>query len=322
MSGDGLLVCLIGTYRGGPRAWQSLIDKVLDPLKADLGLLGKQTREEQTLLFHRATHVWADVPEYDEWSEALDAFSSPPHIWRKFAALNSRSGLWGPVRLASTTNSSKLPGSGAVIFVLRMFLLERLAALAPQYSQFMLTRSDHFYACTHPRLPAEYIWVPQGEDYAPFSSVARKPLAFDSAKCITERHAIFPPRLASRVLSILPWFLTAEAFHSRVDAEGFYPNPECAMGAYWEAAGVWHRVRRYPRCMFTVRRVQVEMPKWDRQPQRCTIMPRLRGMGLAPKYCREHGTAARGCRLLLRQPDSGVWNYSTDESNITHHKHL
>ena len=56
-SGNGTLVCILGSVRGGPQAWQSLIDLVLVPLDAGLALIGKQTHSEQAMLYRRATFV-------------------------------------------------------------------------------------------------------------------------------------------------------------------------------------------------------------------------------------------------------------------------
>ena len=60
------LVCLLGSHRGGVKAWQSLFHHVLDPLDASLALSGPQTHAEQAMLYRRAKFVWHDIPEHDD----------------------------------------------------------------------------------------------------------------------------------------------------------------------------------------------------------------------------------------------------------------
>ena len=57
-----LLVCVIGSIRGGTRAWDTLLERVIRPLNAHLAILGRQTHTEQARLFAAAKYVWADVP--------------------------------------------------------------------------------------------------------------------------------------------------------------------------------------------------------------------------------------------------------------------
>ena len=199
---SSILVCLIGNLRGGPEFWSTLILRVLRPLHADLGILGEQTHHEQTILFAAARFIWR-VPEHRDWGVALDAFSGPPHEWRDFAAANHRSGLWGPAHL----HNRRLGGSGAIIFVLRMYLIERLSAVQHEYMQIIVTRSDHYYLCDHPSLPVESIWVPRGENYPPFPSVRHHfKSSFSWRHCISERHVVFPSELTVHVLGVLPAF--------------------------------------------------------------------------------------------------------------------
>jgi hypothetical protein len=298
-----LLICVIGSIRGGPIAWKSLLDMVVQPLEAHLAILGRQTHPDQSILFDRAQYTWDDVPEYDDWGEALDMFASPQIQWRAFAARNNRSGLWGGAKLSGGTR--RLAGSGAIIFVLRQYLLERLQFVSGQYKQVMLTRSDHFYACPHPRLPAGRIWVPSGEDYVPTAQARLELGTALPLRCVTERHVVFPAALAAPVLGVLPWLLTASRFHAKVDRSGLWPNPECALGSAWLAGGVWKRLRRYPRCMFTVRRATSDRGSWRQGQRGCRAHPRLEqvskqegGAHTTHKYCTEKWMAEQGCKDL------------------------
>jgi hypothetical protein len=197
-------------------------------------------------------------------------------------------------------------------------LLERLARVRGGYEQLMLTRADHYYACDHPALPLAggTVWVPSGEDYVPTAEALdalglRRPGA-RRWHCVTERHAVLPMALAEPVLAVLPWLLSTPSFHAAVDRQGLWPNPECAVGSAWAAAGVWRRLRRYPRPMLTVRRVASEANNWRRVPQRCSgqIPPLLRAIAprTVPKYCSEAAGARVGCRELRARNASQPWH--------------
>ena len=293
-----LLVCLIGSIRGGPQAWRSLVERVLQPLSADLAILGAQTHREQDDLFRAARYVWTDVPEHEDWGAALDMFAPPPYQWRGFAAHNNRSGLWGPAQLAGT----RLDGSGAIIFVLRMYLLERLAPLLSRYRQLMVTRSDHHYACEHPALPEGPLWVPHGGDSNPPAGALPDGKFPRRWHCVTERHAVFPASLATQVLAILPWLLTAGWFHAHPLRRGRWPNPECATGTYWGMAGVWKRLRRFGRVMFTVRRPDADPTSWSTGltvSRNCKAHSSL-ARTVRPKYCYEQDDALDTCERSRR----------------------
>ena len=57
-----LLVCVIGSIRGGTRAWDTLLERVIRPLSAHLAILGRQTHTEQARLFAAAKYVHASRP--------------------------------------------------------------------------------------------------------------------------------------------------------------------------------------------------------------------------------------------------------------------
>ena len=302
-------MCVIGSVRGGPSAWDSLFAHVLDPLRADLAILGKQTSPEQKMLFQRARYVWNDVPEHNNWAEMLDAFAGPPYKWRKYAAKSTKSGLWGPVQLKGKNDGRELPGSGAIIFLLRMYLLERLEPIRHLYNQIMLTRSDHYYVCLHPRLSRAQVWVPEGEDYPP----NRTQHSFRNSDCITDRHVLFPPSLMTQVLGILPWLLHAKQLHSASRPRENWPNPECALGAYWRASGISGRVSRFQRVMFTVTRPTIDGTRWAPKGLRKLTNASELGKGYSTKY---HSERERARKCVLSSTSSVA------HKNTAHARHV
>lgn len=117
------------------------------------------------------------VPEFSDWellvNETLHAAGYPQ--WR--ARVRFTPNLWGPLH--------DVPGSGAIIFSLRLVLLRYLDALAGEYYRtVLLTRTDHLYACDHPPirpLPGEVVVQDgQGEEahglyYRGVSSLGAEP---------------------------------------------------------------------------------------------------------------------------------------------------
>ena len=192
-----VLCCIMGSIRGGPLAWQSLELRVLRPLNADLAVLGEQVRPSQAPLYKLARYVWP-APEPSDWGTLVTELTGSD-AWRAQAAQHPSDGLWGGVVLGGRP----LNGSGSVIFSLRLVLLRQLERLfadpsAPQYGQVIVTRSDHFYACEHPRLPAAHVWVPSGEGFGG----------------VTDRHVAMPPAWRARCCRRCRGWRTAAARRS------------------------------------------------------------------------------------------------------------
>ena len=133
------------------------------------------------------------------------------------------------------------PGSGAIIFALRSWLLRYLDALSgDRYETVIVTRSDHLYACQHPkRWPApRLIYVPEGEGYGG----------------VSDRHTVFSFSDRRRVLSVLDWLIE----HDRARVSKI-KEPESILRQYYEDAGL--KVRSFGRVMFVVRR-QEDTTRW------------------------------------------------------------
>jgi hypothetical protein len=177
------LVILIGSLRGGELAWSTLAEHVLDVNHADLALLlgtATPTMYQDASLFQRAKYHW-QVPEYDDWADAIDLINGT--IWRErvFPILFEFGYVLGGIKVHGNQY-----GSGAVIFMLRWFLSNHLQqdqdqddddadkegsgssssssstagagggagggglqSLLHKYDRFIITRTDHYYLCRH-----------------------------------------------------------------------------------------------------------------------------------------------------------------------------
>ena len=74
------LVVVFGSLRGGAATWQSLRERVLDPLLADLAVLVNYSEESGALAAYGAKHIWR-VPEYADWQTLVDSLL--PRGWAR-----------------------------------------------------------------------------------------------------------------------------------------------------------------------------------------------------------------------------------------------
>jgi hypothetical protein len=127
---------------------------------ADLALcIGRSNHSSS--LYRRAKYVW-EFPEFEDWADAIDLIPNSS-TWRSkiLGKYNDDRGSFGGVKGHQ--------GSGSVIFMARWFAAQHIQRLnlTQQYDRFVVTRSDHYYACRHDLrlLDSQYMWVPKGEDY-------------------------------------------------------------------------------------------------------------------------------------------------------------
>ena len=228
---NATIVCTIGSIRGGRLAVSSLVANVLRPLRADLAVLlsvnAEATSAHALELVSHAKHVWR-VPDALGWNGLLDELI--PHWSSTIDPSLLRDNVWGG--LVSQRGKPPIPGSGAIIFILRLVLLGYLDALrGHRYRQVIVTRSDHWFACAHPRLSVheDAVHVPDGEDYW---------------GGVTDRHVVFAFASRARVLGVLPWLLRHDNATSLI-------NTERVIGAYFTSSRL--AVRRFPRPMVVIR---------------------------------------------------------------------
>ena len=81
------LVIIMGNFREGEKAWQTLYTNVLDENNADLALMigeespnATQSLYPNNTLSKRARHVWT-FPEYGDWPDAVDLINGTG--WRQ-----------------------------------------------------------------------------------------------------------------------------------------------------------------------------------------------------------------------------------------------
>lgn len=294
------LVIIMGNLRGGEQAWQSLYKNVLDVNSGDLALIiGEEQRQhnkqeeaagdEQLLsypynssLYKRAKYIWT-FPEYEDWADAIDLIftnnnssKSRPHSWRETHLpyfTKKRTGLLGGVK--------GYHGSGAIIFMIRWFLSQRLVeqsrrddvTILNQYERFVLTRADHYYQCPHDYqtldLTNNTMWIPQGEAYGGY----------------TDRHLIVSRDNILDALDIFPTLFqqTNEQLQDWI-AVG---TPESILKRVWTSKGL--HVRTMKRVMFTCATL-FDTSRWKQPKGDVPGVP-----GLLKKYESEYNQTQMNC---------------------------
>jgi hypothetical protein len=245
------LVILIGNVRGGEKAWNSLYHHLLDVNMADLALfIGRDdttTRVEEqyqnaSSLFGRARYVWT-FPEYNDWADAIDDLL----LLEENGNGNNSSSSWRDRLIPLLHNESKLlggikgggyQGSGAIIFIIRWLLSQKLQQLdlLQHYDRFVITRADHCYRCAHDlaQLNKNHLWVPTGENYGG----------------ITDRHLVVSSRHILRALNILPPVVQHPENYTKLLARP-RSNPERLLWRRWVEQGLAKSLRRFNRMFFT-----------------------------------------------------------------------
>ena len=270
-----VLVILIGNLRGGERAWETLYRNVLDPNNADLALcIGtSNSTNKKSSLYSRAKYLW-EYPEFDDWADAIDLIQDSTWRAKILGSYQKDRGGFGGVKGHI--------GSGAVIFMSRWFAAHHIQQmnLTTKYERFIVTRSDHYYACPHDlrELDNRYMWVPKGEDYE---------------NGITDRHLVCNFGQILPALDIYPPIVQYPDKY--VDYQFSSSTPEQLLRRRWEEENLWKWVKRFDRQMFTCA-VMGDTTRW-RVPGKEIVSE-----GVHLKYPSEYFAAKCNC-------NGGIYEY-------------
>ncbi len=236
---ESVLVIILAETRAHEFTFTPFKKNLLDIMNADLCLcVANNHREDTNNPFYRhAKYVWS-YDEPDDWGDAFDFIQNNKCLqndWRKLLEIKDQ---W----LGGIKGCGEHPGSAAILLFFRLFLKESLIKhkLVDQYDRFIITRSDFMHLVPHVPLKllnAEYIWIPNGEDYGGY----------------TDRHIIANSSDILNVLSIA----------DRIIEEPLILYSEMAAFSNWnleqfimfsmENLGLKPKVRRFPYTMYSVR---------------------------------------------------------------------
>ena len=135
-----------------------------------------------------------------------------------------------------------------------------------------------------------HVWVPTGEDYAG----------------ICDRHVVCSSDMVMKVIDVLPSLLSdPDLYHT---SQGALRNtkPEQFLKLFWEKTGVFPKIRRFDRVMFTLMQDGVDTTR-GRTASRRHIDDKLMRKGLRVKYPHEYHEARCTCKQKGRE--SGLFKY-------------
>ena len=275
-----VLVALLGSIRGGELTWHSLQRNLLQPNGADLALMIGST-SQHTLLQKMATYVWTIRERSDwEWSTALDAIGTSLHVhnataWRSdlgFYRVTRQMGKMMPSNITWMSPAFLGPSkwSAAINLVMRWELKHRIAkhGLLRKYRRFVITRSDQYYGCPLDlrQLDPRYLWVPEGEDFGGLCDRFIACSRHDVLHCLSivdgylQQPTAYPAwlnpeRFYLRRLKVRPPSSARQRgpdgqleAHAAPPFDDLQPPPDRPLR---QALGLWSRVHRFPRLMFT-----------------------------------------------------------------------
>ncbi|EJK65538.1 hypothetical protein THAOC_13587 [Thalassiosira oceanica] len=291
----------MGNLRGGEEAWKSLYKNVLDQngTSVDLALMimdDYNSTYPNSSLLERAKYIWT-FPSYDNWIDAVDEVNGTS--WREthlptfkdLAATNGPSILFGPLRVFDEEKNKtvQFAGSAMLIFMIRWFLIQKIheQGILEKYDRFVVTRTDHFYACHHSFMSLDLsdgrIWLPVGQDFGGY----------------TDRHMVVGGENLIDALDLMtdmilkPFDPSPHLAEAKAGRFGPHHNSESFLKHVWDSRNL--TVSRLPRVMY------VCAVSSDTSHFKIAKIPSEHAPGLLAKYQKEYD-AARQCSNEMR-PD-------------------
>lgn len=197
INGKSTLVCIIGQLRALEITHESIMQKVIEPLNADLLIcVSRLSEKDEDVIKCFKTANIIDVCIYDDgikYAELSHKFGKgfKHNEWRKYKEIKDN---W-------LGGIDERPGSGLYLSYNYWKLLENLRDLESRnisYERYIITRSDFMWVVEHPPLnllSPRFIWIPEGEDYYGYN----------------DRHAVCSKKNITRYLSMFEYMLDSRA---------------------------------------------------------------------------------------------------------------
>jgi hypothetical protein len=221
------VVCMIGTLRAVDLTYQNLIEKVIQPLNADLMFcVSRMTSEDETTINKFRSCNIVDICIYEEAGDGYQDFlhgffnqltPEKRTEWHKYFDIE---GNWlGGIKGRR--------GSGFHLNFNYWKLLDRLRFknIGSEYQRFVITRTDLFWMVEHPPLnllDSNLIWIPTGENYNGYN----------------DRHAVCSNQNVYDYLSLLEFMINfkAEYIYNNLDENNL--NHERHLKSHLDYCGV------------------------------------------------------------------------------------
>lgn len=158
-----LVIAYSGLLRGNSVTWSTILNHVVTPLNADLGVFCcyNETPTYENILFNKSkyTHV---IPEFSDFYEYYKI--TYPQFLNEIKFLFEELNLY--------------PFKGSAFFTLTLkdMIYNTYKETVKEYDQIILTRSDNFFLKDHLRLNVNGVHIPTGENH----------------KGVCDRHIVLP----------------------------------------------------------------------------------------------------------------------------------
>lgn len=197
------VICMVGTLRAVNLTYQNLIEKVIEPLNADLVFcVSRMSSEDEASLDKFRNYNIVDICIYEDgkngYQDFLENFCNQltpeqQKQWHKYFEIE---GNWlGGIKGRR--------GSGFHLNFNYWKLWDRLQALknsGSDYQRFIITRTDLLWLVEHPPLnllDPKFVWIPTGENYNGYN----------------DRHAICSTQNVENYLSIFASMISFKALN-------------------------------------------------------------------------------------------------------------
>lgn len=150
-----LVIAYCGLLRGDNVSWATILNRVVAPLNADLGVFCcyDKTPIFENILFDNAEYIHT-IPEFSDFYEYYKI--TYPQFLNEIKFLFEELNLY--------------PFKGSAFFTLTLkdIIYHTYKETVKEYDQIILTRSDNFFLKDHPILNVNQVHIPTGEDFNGF----------------------------------------------------------------------------------------------------------------------------------------------------------
>lgn len=165
-----LVIVYNGLLRGNINSWSTILNRLIAPLNADLGLCFMEEISQGNILFKNAKFIYTVSDPIDKYE--YYKISRPNNI-------NTIKDFFQKV------NTQPFKESAFFTLTIKDIIFNAFKAIVKDYDQIILTRSDNYFLTDHPILCEKFVHIPSGEDWGgvPDRHIAFPALLWDKIMC-------------------------------------------------------------------------------------------------------------------------------------------
>lgn len=200
-----LVIVYSGLLRGNLHSWSTILNRLVSPLNADLGLCFMETIPCENILYKNAKFVHT-LPN------ALDKYeyykTSRPDDLKKIKVFFEK------------VNTRSFKGSAFFTLTVKDIIFNTFKKIVKDYDRIILTRSDNYFLTDHPQLCENFVHIPTGEDWGG----------------ITDRHIVFPTLLWDRIMCNIDVICNTDIYKTKE-----YLNAERILDIFFNAQNIQYK---------------------------------------------------------------------------------